>query len=100
MKQNKARTNENGKHPKKPLLALSFFTGAMGLDLGLEKAGISTVLASEIDEATCKTIAANRPEIKLIGDLRDYSPQEIRESANLGPKSRPIAPVKKLNAKR
>jgi DNA (cytosine-5)-methyltransferase 1 len=59
----------------------------MGLDLGLEKAGISTILASEIDDATRKTIAANRPGIKLIGDLRDYSPQEIRESANLGLKS-------------
>lgn len=89
MKQQKARTNgnRNGERSRKRFLALSFFTGAMGLDLGLEKAGISTVLASEIDEATRKTIAANRPGIKLIGDLRDYSPQEIRESANLGPKS-------------
>ena len=89
MKQQKARTNgnRNGGRSRKPFLALSFFTGAMGLDRGLERAGICTVLASEIDEATRKTIAANRPGIKLIGDLRDYSPQEIRKSANLEPKS-------------
>jgi DNA (cytosine-5)-methyltransferase 1 len=64
-------------------LALSFFTGAMGLDLGLERAGISTVLASEIDESTRKTISANRPGIELIGDLRRYTAPEIRKLAKL-----------------
>jgi DNA (cytosine-5)-methyltransferase 1 len=60
------------------LTALSFFTGAMGLDLGLEKAGISTLLASEIDEPTRETIKANRPGIHLIRDLRDHSAASIR----------------------
>jgi DNA (cytosine-5)-methyltransferase 1 len=89
MKQKKPTTNgtRNGGPSKKPFLALSFFTGAMGLDLGLKRAGISTVLASEIDEATRKTIVTNRPGIKLIGDLRDYSPRQIRSSANLEPQS-------------
>ena len=57
----------------------------MGLDLGLEKAGISTVLASEIDKATRRTIELNRPEVELIGDLRDYTPADIRKLAGLGP---------------
>jgi DNA (cytosine-5)-methyltransferase 1 len=66
-------------------VALSFFTGAMGLDLGLEKAGISTVLASEIDRVTCETIKANRPGIALIGDIRNYTGNSIRAECNLDP---------------
>lgn len=62
---------------------LSFFTGAMGLDLGLERAGITTLLASEINKACRLTIEANRPEIALIGDIRDYTAKEIREIAGL-----------------
>jgi DNA (cytosine-5)-methyltransferase 1 len=85
MKQVKERSNgnRNGRPSQKAFVALSFFTGAMGLDLGLERAGISTVLASEIDEPTRKTIAANRPGIKLVGDIRNYTPQEIRKLAKL-----------------
>lgn len=68
---------------KRPFVALSFFTGAMGLDLGLEKAGISTILASEIDRVTCETIRANRPKIALIGDIRNYTASSIRTECNL-----------------
>lgn len=64
-------------------IALSFFTGAMGLDLGIEKAGFKTLLACEIDKSARKTIKTNRPDIALIGDIRDYSPQEIMEHAGL-----------------
>src|SRR5258706_12123722 len=85
MKRVKERSdgNRNPSASKRPFSALSFFSGAMGLDLGLERAGISTVLASEIDEAARKTISANRPLIELIGDLRDYTPQDIRKLAKL-----------------
>lgn len=64
-------------------IALSFFTGAMGLDLGIEKAGFKTLLACEVDKASRKTIARNKPEMALIGDIRDYSANEIREKAGL-----------------
>ena len=75
-------------HPKKEsyspdVIALSFFSGAMGLDHGLEKAGISVILASEIDPKCRETIQKNRPEIALIGDIRDYSANEIRTAAGL-----------------
>jgi len=83
-KKKKSNENNNGKAPKKSsFVALSFFTGAMGLDLGLEKAGISTILASEIDPITCETIKANRPDITLIGDIRNYTASSIREACNL-----------------
>jgi DNA (cytosine-5)-methyltransferase 1 len=65
------------------LKALSFFSGCMGLDLGLEKEGIEVLLACEIDPATRKTIQINRPNLPLIGDIRDYTATEIREKAGL-----------------
>lgn len=68
---------------KPDLKALSFFSGCMGLDLGLEKEGIKVLLACEIDAAARKTIETNRPDTALIGDIRDYSAAEIREKAGL-----------------
>lgn len=68
---------------KPDLKALSFFSGCMGLDLGLEKEGIQVLLACEIDAAARKTIETNRPDVALIGDIRDYSAAEIREKAGL-----------------
>jgi len=67
---------------KRPFV-LSFFSGAMGLDIGLENAGFHTILASEIDNACRKTIKRNKPNIALIGDIRNYSPSDILKSAGL-----------------
>ena len=50
-------------------IALSFFSGAMGLDLGLGAAGLTPLLASDIDKYCRATILANNPEIGLIGDI-------------------------------
>jgi len=66
-----------------PIKALSFFSGAMGLDIGLHKAGIDVLLASEIDNSSRKTIITNNPHIGLIGDIQKYTPEEILEYANL-----------------
>lgn len=44
----------------------SFFSGAMGLDLGLEAAGWHPSLAVEIEPKFCETIRTNRPEIRVI----------------------------------
>jgi DNA (cytosine-5)-methyltransferase 1 len=64
-------------------IALSFFSGAMGLDIGLEQAGIQTVLCSEIDSACRKTIKKNRPDVALIGDIRNYTAKEILDAAGV-----------------
>lgn len=69
-------------HPKKPV-ALSFFSGAMGLDLGIERAGFDIRLACEIDKYCRQTIALNRPDMALIGDINAYSPDEILDYAGL-----------------
>jgi len=65
------------------ILGLSFFSGAMGLDLGLLQAGIPIVLVSEIDKNCRETISVNHPNIALIGDIRDYSEDKIKEAAGI-----------------
>lgn len=70
------------KRTNKPI-ALSFFSGAMGMDIGLEQAGFQTLFASEIDNACRKTIVKNKPEIALVGDIREFSPQKVREISGL-----------------
>lgn len=74
--------NIKKKRSGKPI-ALSFFSGAMGMDIGLEKAGFETIFASEIDNACRKTILKNHPEMALVGDIRDYTPEQIRKIAGL-----------------
>ena len=68
---------------KKNFNVLSFFSGAMGLDIGLHKAGFETRLACEIDLASRQTIIVNNPGIGLIGDIRCYSTEQILEFAGL-----------------
>jgi len=74
---------ENSELNFKQPIALSFFSGAMGLDIGIEKAGFKTLLACETDKACRKTIAKNKPEIALIGSIEDYTADEIRKRAGL-----------------
>lgn len=69
--------------PENDIIALSFFSGAMGLDCGIEKAGIYPILASEIEPNARKTILLNKPNIGLIGDINKYSAKDIRKYANL-----------------
>jgi len=38
----------------------SLFSGAMGLDLGLEHSGLTPTLACEIEKTYCQTIRLNR----------------------------------------
>lgn len=77
----KDQQRKESKLPK--IIALSFFSGAMGLDIGLSKAGINVLLASEIEPNARKTILLNEPNIGLIGDINNYSAKEIRKYANI-----------------
>lgn len=45
---------------------ISLFSGAMGLDLGLEQAGFRTALAVEINKAAVQTIQLNKPRLPLL----------------------------------
>jgi DNA (cytosine-5)-methyltransferase 1 len=72
----------NIQEQQKPI-ALSFFSGAMGLDLGIEKAGFNIRLACEVDKFCRQTITLNRPNIALLGDINDYEPDDILKAARL-----------------
>jgi DNA (cytosine-5)-methyltransferase 1 len=71
------------------VVALSFFSGAMGLDIGMKNVGIDALLACEFDKACRMTINKNNPEIALIGDINKYSAREILEMARI-PKNRKV----------
>lgn len=64
-------------------IALSFFSGAMGLDQGIEQAGFDIRLACEVDKYCRQTIALNKPDMALIGDINNYSAHEILSYAGL-----------------
>ncbi|MGO2243089.1 MAG: DNA cytosine methyltransferase [Halomonas sp.] len=64
-------------------VALSFFSGAMGLDLGIEKAGFDIRLACEFDKYCRQTILLNRPNTALLGDINEYSAAQILSAAQL-----------------
>ena len=72
----------------KKIRALSFFSGAMGLDIGLEKAGIDVILACESEKFIRETIKLNRPKIKVLEDINNYSAKEIRKEAGLKSKEK------------
>jgi DNA (cytosine-5)-methyltransferase 1 len=63
--------------------ALSFFSGCLGLDLGLHAAGIDTILFCENDKNAKNTIRKNKPDVPLISDILDYTPSSILEAAGL-----------------
>jgi DNA (cytosine-5)-methyltransferase 1 len=67
----------------KKLKALSFFSGAMGMDIGLERAGIDVVLACESEKFIRETIRLNRPNLKIIEDINKYSSSEIKKLSGL-----------------
>lgn len=65
------------------IVALSFFSGAMGLDIGMANAGINALLACESNKHCRRTIFRNRPDIGLIGDINMYSSEDILRMANI-----------------
>jgi DNA (cytosine-5)-methyltransferase 1 len=71
------------KAKRRNLKVLSFFSGAMGLDIGLHKVGFETLLTCEIDNASRKTIISNNPGIGLIGDIRSYTTDQILDFAGV-----------------
>ncbi len=67
------------------IIALSFFSGALGLDLGMEATGIEPLLYCENDRKCRMTIQACRPKAALAGDINAYTAQELLALAGLAP---------------
>lgn len=59
---------------------VSFFSGALGLDLGLEQAGLRALSANEVDKSALETIRANRPDLPLFDcDIRSMTCESVLE---------------------
>ena len=61
---------------------ISLFSGAMGLDIGLQEAGLNVVIGQDFDQVCVDTMKANGHRV-LGGDIRDIEPQTILDMTNL-----------------
>ena len=52
----------------KELTAVSLFTGAGGMDVGFERAGIKVVFANELMKEAAQTYNANHPSGVMVND--------------------------------
>lgn len=62
---------------------ISLYTGAGGLDLGLEAAGFETTVAVEMDADSCSTIRKNRDWAVIERSIHDVPSEEILEAGGL-----------------
>ena len=63
---------------------ISLFSGALGLDLGLEQAGFRVRAAVECNRFAVETIRSNRSDIELLDErLEDVSTRKILKAAGL-----------------
>lgn len=63
---------------------ISFFSGGMGLDIGLQKSGMTIAACQDFDKACINTIQANGHNL-VAGDIRNIKPEQMLEIAGLKP---------------
>lgn len=64
--------------------AISLFSGAMGLDIGLEKAGLNVVVGQDFDFSCVATMRENGHNV-IGGDIREIQPQQLLDFTRLSP---------------
>jgi DNA (cytosine-5)-methyltransferase 1 len=66
------------------LPAISLFSGAGGLDLGMERAGYKVRVSVEYDADACETLRRNFPEVEVLeGDICEIPTRGILRAAGL-----------------
>ena len=55
---------------------ISLFSGAMGLDIGIQEAGLRVIIGQDFDQSCVETMKANGYKV-LGGDIRDIKPQDL-----------------------
>ena len=61
---------------------ISLFSGAMGLDLGLERAGLETAICQDFEKSCAETIRANGRKV-LYGDVRKIEAKFLLKEAGI-----------------
>lgn len=64
---------------------ISLYSGAGGLDFGLEAAGYETAVATDFNADACRTLRENRPWPVLEGDIHGFSTATLLSVAGLKP---------------
>ena len=67
---------------KKNRDVISLFSGAMGLDIGLGKAGLNVVIGQDFEPSCVETMKANGHNV-LGGDIRNIKPETLLELTGL-----------------
>lgn len=83
--------SRNGKVPDRQFI--SFFSGALGLDLGLHKGGLRSLAVNEFNKVTCRTIRTNlervfgdrQPRVYEC-DIRSLGPKKLCDDLGLQPR--------------
>jgi DNA (cytosine-5)-methyltransferase 1 len=65
------------------LKAVSLFSGAGGLDIGLNAAGIKTIASVELDKHCAETLRLNTKSKIFHGDVRSFEPMSVARSLGL-----------------
>ncbi|MGD0351507.1 MAG: DNA cytosine methyltransferase [Verrucomicrobiota bacterium] len=73
--------NTGGKTHQKKRKYVSLFSGAMGLDIGLERAGFECVVCNEIDPLAIETIRLNKPKLPVIATAVENVSHKILSEA-------------------
>jgi DNA (cytosine-5)-methyltransferase 1 len=65
---------------------ISFFSGAQGLDIGLERAGLKCLAVNDFDPVACATVRLNHPGLRVYEtDIRNLSAPKLCEDLGITP---------------
>lgn len=65
---------------------ISFFSGAQGLDIGLERAGLECLAVNDFDSAACATVRLNNPGLRVYEtDIRNISTSVLSSDLQIAP---------------
>ena len=62
---------------------ISLFSGAMGLDIGLQQAGLNVIIGQDFDSSCVETMMVNGQKV-VYGDIRDIEPEKFMMHTGLG----------------
>ncbi len=78
-----ARKTRTGGHEEMGIPYISLFSGAMGLDLGLESTGFKATVAVEKDPEAVETIRENRRTLPVLGDICELTARDVLVASGL-----------------